>query len=51
MRENSQNIKVIYSSEYKNVNTLIPQNEIKNKIYNIQKDNSKLERINQNYIN
>ena len=46
MRENSQNIKVIYSSEYKNVNTLIPQNEIKNKICNIQKDDSKLERIN-----
>ena len=51
MRENSQNIKEIDSSESKNENTLILQNEIKNKIYNIQKDDSKLERINQNYIN
>ena len=46
MRENNQNIKEIDSFEYKNVNTLIPQNEIKNTICNIQKDDSKLERIN-----
>ena len=51
MRENTQNIKEIDSSESKNENTLILQNEIKNKICNIQKDDSKLERINQNSIN
>lgn len=51
MRENTQNINEIDSSESKNENTLILQNEIKNKIYIIQKDGSKLERINQNSIN
>ena len=51
MRENTQNIKEIDSSESKNENTLILQNEIKNKICNIQKDDSKLERINQNSFN
>ena len=51
MRENSQDIKEIDSSESKNENTLINQNEKKNKICNIQKDGSKLEKINQNSIN
>ena len=37
MRENTQNIKEIDSSESKNENTLILQNEIKNKICNIKK--------------